>query len=86
MSKFVMSGGAHSRGLAPEQSSGQHSMKKRRSSGDPLATLFVYNLTFDWLESRTLTSQIASPIVYSKLFCDAPYKLKRCTRASRRTV
>ena len=40
-SKRVTSGGAHLRNLAP----GQHRMKNRRSGGDLLATLSVYNLT-----------------------------------------
>ena len=40
MSKRVTSGGAHLSGLEL----GQHSMKKCRSGGDPLATLSVYDL------------------------------------------
>ena len=44
-SKRKMSGGVHLRGLALGQPSGQHSMKKRRSGGDPLVTLSVYGLT-----------------------------------------
>ena len=40
-SKRVTRGGDHLRSLAP----GQHSMKKRRSGGDPLAILSVYDLT-----------------------------------------
>ena len=43
---------------------GQHSMKKRRSGGDPLATLSAYGLTGLEVEPLPLTSKAMSLSLY----------------------
>ena len=59
-SKRITSGGAHLRSLAP----GQHSIKKRRSGGDPLATLSEYSLTGLEVEPLPSTPKALSLSLY----------------------
>ena len=63
-SKYIMCGGAHLRGLAPGQPSGQQSINKRRSDGDLLATLSVYDLTCLEVEQLPPTRKAMSLLLY----------------------
>ena len=67
--KRVTSGGAHLRGLAPGQPSGQHSVNKRRSGGDALATLSVYDLTGLEVEPLPTTPKAMSFPLYQPAGC-----------------
>ena len=75
-SKRVTSSGAHLRGLAP----GQHSMKKRRSGGDPSGTLSVYDLTGLEVEPLPSTPKAMSlPLYHQQVIEQKIYSNMKCT-------